>query len=657
MIGAALLWGVLAVGAADPLVQDQIDLDARRILADDAYGFCHDDQYPLTPAEALWCPYVDEAVGRCPSFAKACEAPQASLRGMGRFSTRVVEEEESKKGQRRGKGGGPGRSAESSKPPEPEEPATMPSLGGLAEILFWGMLAVAVFALFIAIVRNLGPSRRDEEEQALPPTGDEEAQSAVAAARAAMETDVERLLALAERAAARADYAAAVDFAHAALLRRLDHDGLIRLHHSRTNGDYIRDLRAHPELRDPVRDALRKIDRAQFGTVAPDGGAFAEIVQRVRTLVRAGAGGVVALMLFLSLWACTDGGSSERKSYPWSTSPSGSDAVVTLLQRQGHSVEYESGTLTDPPEGHGTTLVVLQDAEISDDEWDALGPWVFDEGGTLVVASGVVPPFVDGIAVEHELLDEEPSPLVVGETFRSQYPVPLVFAPQGRLLSVTPTMPVLLERDGKPYAVRREYGAGRVIVLADDDIFTNASIAMGDNAVFVTALLSETGTKTVLVDAWTSAGADNPLESIRRSHMTPVMLQLLALLGLLYLWRGIPFGRGRDPAPPSRRSFTQHARAMALQYAKGRARGHAASAYAGWALERLRDRYPTAARGGLHALAQTLARKSGRDETDVMRLLVEAHGAAEGGAEAAEAGDLGLVRELGRLMRETGGTT
>jgi hypothetical protein len=315
-----------------------------------------------------------------------------------------------------------------------------------------------------------------------------------------------------------------------------------------------------------------------------------------------------------------------------------------------------------PETHHGAlVLVLLQDAEATAAEWAALDDWV-SEGGRLVIAGAQIPPWIDVEPrfvvpegdVDPAWVPEELAAQFAPEGRVGQFPVPYVIVPETGALGVDePDADVLLEREGQPYGVSVEHGLGTVVLFPDDWLFVNASLPVADNAIFLEALLADLGGRVELVDAWAGAGADDPLESIRRTHLTPAVVQLLLLILALYLWRGVRFGRPRDPIPASRRAFVQHATAMGHQYGRARATGHAAAAYAGWVLERLRDRYPIAAGSGLHGLAQQVARRSGRDDTEVMRLLVEAHGAAESRAGVGSPGeDLALVRDLGRLMRE-----
>jgi hypothetical protein len=300
----------------------------------------------------------------------------------------------------------------------------------------------------------------------------------------------------------------------------------------------------------------------------------------------------------------------------------------------------------------GLVIVMLQGSEATDEEWEALDRWV-QEGGRLVIAGAQTPPWLQA----EYLVGTAEGKVWVAPAVAPEFAVPYVEVPGGYAIDDSGGGEVLLERGSEAYAVRYAHGAGTAVVFADDLLFTNAALPIADNAIFLETLLGDLGGRVEFVDAWAAAGADDPLESIRRTHLTPAAVQLLLLILVLYLWRGIRFGRARDPIPPSRRSFVQHAEAMGHHYTKARATGHAAGAYSGWVLDRLRDRFPIAAASGLHGLAQQVARRSGRDDTDVMRLLVEAHGAAESRTGVGSPGeDLALVRDLGRLMREIGGT-
>jgi hypothetical protein len=132
-----------------------------------------------------------------------------------------------------------------------------------------------------------------------------------------------------------------------------------------------------------------------------------------------------------------------------------------------------------------------------------------------------------------------------------------------------------------------------------------------------------------ICDAWTGAGAQTPIESLQQARLTPVVVQLFVLLGLLLLWKGRAFARLRDPPSEARRAFADHARALGLAYGRSRASRHVAGLYAVWALERLRERVHRSGRQGLIPLAEAIAQRTGRPEGEVMGVLVEATSARE----------------------------
>ena len=96
-----------------------------------------------------------------------------------------------------------------------------------------------------------------------------------------------------------------------------------------------------------------------------------------------------------------------------------------------------------------------------------------------------------------------------------------------------------------------------------------------------------------------------------------------------------------------------------MQYAKARASRYALGLYAGFVFERMRERVqtgPASSGGGLQAMAQAVAMKTGRDESEVMRILVEAYDARNSvGGRSDVKDDLRLMRELQRLLDEVSG--
>jgi hypothetical protein len=203
----------------------------------------------------------------------------------------------------------------------------------------------------------------------------------------------------------------------------------------------------------------------------------------------------------------------------------------------------------------------------------------------------------------------------------------------------------LLRRGSETYGVVVESsktGSGKVLVLADDRLFANIAMTLGDNAAFLQRLFEHEGVEDV--EIWDDprgrsggggpgagggggGGSDSPMESLAKAHLLPIVLQLLALVILYLLYRGTRFGTPKDPKEESRRAFADHGRALGVTYARANATRHAVSIFSVWALDRLRERLlGSGRRGGLTQLAEAIASRTGRPLGEVMQVLSEAHG-------------------------------
>lgn len=628
-LGAAWLAFAAPLATAAP-----VDPEVQAIFADDAYEFCHEPSYPLTPEEASWCPMLQaEGSPMCPAFPDACKAPRAALRGVpGRLATR-----EADKDRARGL-----RSA-----PDESDDFELPDLGGLAVVLFWVVILGGALALAVAIATNVIRRRAPSEPAPTPEPPRADTPEHVVAA-SALPTDIDVLLAAAHQAELHGDFARAIDYGHAALLRRLEHEGVILLHRSRTTGDYLSDLRAHVQWRSRAAPVMRDIDRAQFGARRPDSTATRRLLERIVEIVK-GASSAVGLVLLVIVVVACDG--LGKPTYRWDTSPSGCEAAITLLRQHGHTVSWRAADLTElegptsVDEGP-SAIVLLRGAAPTTAEWDALHEWVKYTGGTLVVADdGPWPKWIEAQTVG------DPYTPIAWERDVEWNVESWSLAPGEASLVLHTAFGVSLQRPAGVYVASRIEGQGVIVVLADDHLFTNAALATGTTDVVT---LFEQLDSIELVDGWTGLGADSPMASIEGSHLTAALAQLFLLVLALLAWRGRAFGRRRDPAPAPSGGFADHARSMGLHYASARASGHAVAMYSAWALEALRQGVLPGT--GLHGLSQGVAQRTGREETDVMRILVEAHSAAATGrTDGTATEDMNLLRELVGLVRECGG--
>ena len=588
----------------------------REVLADKKFRFCHDPQFPLTSEEAELCPFVISSDPACPAFAEVCK------RGTGATKLETPKTTTSR--------------------------FKLPDLGAFPLYLLLAMLATALGLVLYALIRNIRPWQKKPAEA-------EDAEEAVAVAEVTLpqevETDVERLLNRARAAAAAGDHARAIMELHAALLRRLEGAGLVAVHPSRTNGDYVRAVAgAKPQLAAPVRAIVTDVERVQYGHGSASADLFQALMARVQlvTLDK-------LMILVLAGTLLLGGGGCLGDRGGWEYSPSGRVGVLRLLERAGRQVKERLTSLSRLKGDKVDAVVLLPGAELGDGDWSVLSDWVSEQGGALVLAGmpDKLPDWVGGKKADPKL---GPALNVVGSSSfdRAHGPVDL---------PLPPSPPLEVERDwerllmrGKAtenvYAARKEYGEGTILALADDRLFTNGALPFGDNARTLILLLSDT-VRVELVGELTGFVSPNPVASVVRGQLGPFMGQLALLALIFYLFRGVAFGRLREPPPPQRRSFVEHVEAVGEQYARARAARHVLAGYGHWVIERLRERVALPAGSGLIALADAVAVRTGKEPGEVMRLLMEVREvpapAAPGTQEEVNI-HLAAVRSLGELL-------
>jgi hypothetical protein len=231
---------------------------------------------------------------------------------------------------------------------------------------------------------------------------------------------------------------------------------------------------------------------------------------------------------------------------------------------------------------------------------------------------------------------------------------------------------VLLAREQRAYAVlrrlaepRAEHGervtgnldahGRRVLVLADDFLFCNASLLVADNAAGLENLLAPGGVTIELAGNTTGLVAANPVESVRRGRLGPALLQLAAFLSLFFVCKGARFGRPVVSGITPRREFSEHVRALGLCYARARAERHALASWGSYAIERMRERYDRQGDGSLSGLAAAVATRTGREIGEVMPLFFAVRDAKAGVPADSGARDLETAARLHELLDEAGG--
>jgi len=136
-----------------------------------------------------------------------------------------------------------------------ESLAESPLVGEWAQLIFWAVLAVALLLVVFLVVRAL--LRRQRGPRGLP-TGRQ------AAAPEAPPSPLS-LQAQARRLARDGQFGAALRLLHQACLLALDRRGLLVVRPSTTNGEYLRQLAPHPELRQLLGEVARLVERHLYG--------------------------------------------------------------------------------------------------------------------------------------------------------------------------------------------------------------------------------------------------------------------------------------------------------------------------------------------------------------------------------------------------------
>ncbi len=617
--------------------KEEIDQTLGRTFSAARYPFCNDGEYRVPRRDRYLCDLADEAKNRCPEFQKTCQRLGAAATG----------------------------SEERRRPPDAQKPdeelRISSSLSSLARVIFWTLLALGLLALIVAIARNFRSRERPGADAGDEPSTDDDGVARTPAPP--RETDVDRLLARAREAAGRGAYDVAIRDAYWAALRQLDRSGAIQIDPSLTNGDYVRGLEEHPATQDDLRAVVRAVERVQFGSAPPSKGMFDDVLGRVVPLLHRTSLLLVLVVALVSSTGCgafDDLGESKDAS-GFSHAPGGYAALAEVMQAHGARLRHR---IRDFDIIHPETrMLIIVDSEPSESDWESILEWT-RLGHTLVIATDPGPARTE-LGAERAMQPCR-GELLLDEAYRSSAwfgPSTLSTVPDPTLAIDTSSWWPLVTCGGHPYVAERSLGEGRVVMFASSVLLSNAALTVADNAYVVYGFLkpppdfgSDDATPVELVDEVTGSGARTPLDSVANGRLLPLLVQIVLVMLVFGLWRGVRFGRPRDPPTRSRRRFEEHVRALGAIYEKAGASKLALAAYGAWAVEWLRARANPGAEASLSSLSEAIARRTGRDEHEVTRILVGAMTARdeEGSGESPE--DLRAFREIQSLLAELGGT-
>lgn len=238
-------------------------------------------------------------------------------------------------------------------------------------------------------------------------------------------------------------------------------------------------------------------------------------------------------------------------SSSYATSPRGTAAYASLLERAGITVRRLRTPIADRAPRDGETLVILDPQVMEPKEAEAVRDWVTG-GGRLVVGSSGEPAWLD------QLLDEPPT-WTSAEDTTSKPVVPLtgVKAVEARDGTELDDLGGLLPLLDPPVAARTRLGEGELIVLADTSPLSNEGLGAADNAAFGVALAG--GTPVAFLESVHGYGVSRGFGGLP----TEVKWTLLGLLltSLVAVWAaGRRFGPPEDPdtdPPPPRVEYVE----------------------------------------------------------------------------------------------------
>jgi Domain of unknown function (DUF4129) len=634
--------------------QDAIDRTARAAYDEGKYSFCKTPTRPLGARQQELCELATEIEG-CEGFAAAChtgEVPKDSswLQRLGEW------------------------------------------LAPIAKALLYLLVLAIVAVVAIPVVRAILKRRRERRlGEPLKETPNRAQLVEVAPVHIEEVSDAEQALRLADEHRARGELAHALGLYLAASLAALDRRGAIRIGKHRTNGEYVRGC-AEDSSRPQLREIVRVVDQVEFGGTTPTDEGLARVADRARAIVRATSATLTVLALALFASGC----SAPQRS----ADPAGDDLPVEVLRRNGFKVSAlgtSLATMPIPEQGGEPMPVVIVDVEkvpLEDEAQAHMMRWV-EAGGVLVLfghvngwPSELRPREVQADTRDLVVRTEDPNagdedddedddsnptgvPIEIkgartarrdAFAWKDAESTASASGTTGSGTSASRIEPVAFL--GKEiYAARRRIGAGLVLGVANDDLFTNVGVMPAHNAAALVTLVRsashDLGRRLVFDPAGLNPAAlgdlrvartedgipppANPFAALMAAGLGKGAWHALAAAILLFLAYGIRQARPRPVERKERRAFAEHIEATGAFYARTHAHVHALGAYGRFLELKLREVLPRGADP-----VQFLASRSGADPQRIAGLYERALSAKAGDEPRGD--ELAVIEELRRML-------
>ena len=191
-----------------------------------------------------------------------------------------------------------------------------------------------------------------------------------------------------------------------------------------------------------------------------------------------------------------------------------------------------------------------------------------------------------------------------------------------------PGAEVLVKTGGRPQAARVRYGAGSIVLLASDYIFSNAALFERDrrNGVLAVKLLEAAGNGDELLfdESLNATGTPRVVGVLLDPALRPTTVQLIVLL-VIFGWRGNRrFGGILPKAAPARHDVADHTNSLGNLYYKAHHSQGVLREYLDQLRTDLRLRY---VKGHEKRVLAPFAQKAGLSVEEIERLFTDAEGA------------------------------